>query len=60
MNNIEMKRGTFLRRLMQVVILAALSLVVFVLGNRVVTGSDCDKCPGRGICSGEIDCENYQ
>lgn len=45
---------------MQVVILAALSLIVFVLGNRVVTGRDCDKCPGMGICNGEIDCENYQ
>ena len=60
MNNIEMKRGTFLRRLMQIVILAVMSLVVLALGDRVVTGRDCNKCPGQGICSGEIDCESYQ
>ncbi len=54
-----MKRGTFLRRLMQVTILALMSLVVLALGNKIVTGKDCNKCPGNGICRGETDCDNY-
>ena len=58
-NDKRMTRGAFFKRLMQVTILAVLSLVVFMLGNKVVTGKDCDACPGKGICNGETDCENY-
>jgi hypothetical protein len=55
-----MKRGEFIRKLIRYGLLALLTLIVFALGNRVVTGNDCSACRGNGICGGKTDCNKYQ
>jgi hypothetical protein len=54
-----MNRQDFLKRLIRYGLLAILSLIVFALGNRVVTGTDCSSCPGKGVCNGKTDCNKY-
>lgn len=54
-----MSRIEFFKKLMRYGLLALLTLIVFALGSKVVTGSNCSSCPGKGICSGETDCNKY-
>lgn len=54
-----MNRNDFIKKLMRYGLLALLTLIVFVLGSRVVTGKDCSACPGKGVCKGETDCNKY-
>jgi hypothetical protein len=54
-----MTRYSFLKKIIQAALLALIALIVFALGNRVVTGKDCSTCPGNGICNGETDCRKY-
>ncbi len=54
-----MNRGEFFKKLMRYGLIALLTLIVFALGNKVVTGKDCSACPGKGVCSGETDCSKY-
>jgi len=54
-----MTRIEFIKKILRLGLLAMLALIVFVLGNKVVTGKDCSGCPGKGICSGDTDCNNY-
>lgn len=55
----NMSRGEFFKKLMRYGLLALLTLIVFALGNKIVTGKDCSACPGKGVCSGETDCNKY-
>ena len=54
-----MSRGDFFSKLTRYFLLFLLALIVFALGNKVVTGKDCSGCPGKGICNGETDCDKY-
>jgi hypothetical protein len=54
-----MSRIDFFKKLIRYGLLALLALIVFALGNRVVTGKDCSGCPGNGICNGKTDCNKY-
>jgi hypothetical protein len=54
-----MSRIEFFKKLMRYILLMLVALVVFVLGNKVVSAAGCSTCPGKGICTGENDCENY-
>ena len=54
-----MNRIDFFKKLVRYGLLAMLTLIVFALGNRVVTGKDCSACPGKGVCNGETDCNKY-
>jgi len=54
-----MNRGEFFKKLMRYGLLALLTLIVFALGNKVVTGKDCSACLGKGVCNGETDCNKY-
>jgi hypothetical protein len=54
-----MSRIDFFKKLMRLGLLALLTLIVFALGKRVVTGKDCSACPGKGICNGETDCNKF-
>jgi hypothetical protein len=54
-----MKRIDFFKKLMRYGLLALLTLIVFALGNKVVTGKDCSACAGKGVCNGETDCNKY-
>lgn len=54
-----MTRNEFLKSMGRYGLLALISMIVFFLGNKVVTGKSCESCPGNGICNGETDCDNY-
>ena len=54
-----MNRIDFFNKLVRFGLLAILTMIVFALGNRVVTGKDCSVCPGNGVCNGETDCKKY-
>jgi hypothetical protein len=36
-----------------------MAIIVLALGNKVISGSDCSACPGKGICKGESECNKY-
>ena len=54
-----MGRIDFLKKLVRFGLLAILTMIVFALGNRVVTGTDCSSCHGKGICNGKTECNKY-
>jgi hypothetical protein len=54
-----MARIEFIKRILRLGLLAMIALIVFLLGNRIVTGQDCTACPGKGICRGVTDCDKY-
>ncbi|OFY58704.1 MAG: hypothetical protein A2Y87_01890 [Bacteroidetes bacterium RBG_13_46_8] len=53
-------RTDFIKKTIQAGLLALLALLLLILGGRVVTGTDCSNCPGKGVCKGEKDCRNYR
>jgi hypothetical protein len=55
-----MNREIFLKKLIRYGLLTILAIIVFVLGGRVVTGKGCSSCAGKGICSGNTDCNKYK
>ena len=55
----QMKRKDFLVRIMRYLLLSLLAVVVLLLGNKIVSGENCSKCPANGICSGKSDCYKY-
>jgi hypothetical protein len=52
-----MTRKDFFKRLVQIGLLALLTLVVFSLKSRIVSGYNCSGCPERGICKGNKECK---
>jgi hypothetical protein len=54
-----MKRNEFLRKIIRYLLFGILAVITFLLASRAVTGSSCSSCPGKGICSGEVDCSKY-
>jgi hypothetical protein len=54
-----MSRTDFFSKLIRYGLFLLLAVIAFVLGDRVVTGTNCSSCPGNGICKGETDCNNY-
>ncbi len=58
-NNVQHTRKDFITKLIQAGLLGILLLITFLLGNKVVSGIDCNSCPGNGICRGETDCSKY-
>lgn len=53
-------RGEFFKRIIRMLMISVLALIALSLGSRIVTGKDCSKCPGNGICGGEGDCRKYR
>jgi len=58
MNN-TVSRKKFLDRGIRYILFLALALVAVILGTRTSSASDCNSCPGSGICSGETDCTKF-
>lgn len=56
----DLTRLEFLRKLMRFALLAILSLIVFALGNRVVTAQDCSACQIKNSCRSKTDCAKNQ
>jgi hypothetical protein len=54
-----MTRQESIKKLGRYILLMLMTLIVLLLGNRVVTGSACNSCPGKGVCNGETDCNKY-
>jgi len=54
-----MTRNNFVNRVMQAGLLVLLTLIVFALKNRIVTGENCSSCPENGSCSGKKECNKY-
>lgn len=54
-----MTREEFFKKSGRLGLLAILVLIAIALGNRIVSGSACAKCPGKDICNGETDCSKY-
>jgi len=54
-----MTREEFFKKSGRLGLFAILVLIAMALGSRIVSGSACSKCPGKGICNGETDCNKY-
>jgi hypothetical protein len=54
-----MKRKDFIRKIIQYLLFGILTGIAVILGSRAVTGNNCSSCPGKGICSGDIDCSKF-
>jgi len=54
-----MNRSDFLKKAIRYILLTVLGLITVLLSSRIATGSDCESCPGKGICGGESDCSKY-
>jgi hypothetical protein len=54
-----MNRKDFFRNLIRFMLLGLLSGIAVILGKKVITGTNCEVCPGSGICKGESDCSKF-
>jgi hypothetical protein len=54
-----MNRADFFKRLLRFILLGILAVIAIILGNKAVTGTNCNSCPGKGICKGESDCSKF-
>ncbi len=54
-----MSRTDFLKKLVRYILLIFMAVIVFALGNKVVSAAGCSVCPSRGICTGENDCDKF-
>jgi hypothetical protein len=54
-----MNRIEFVKKVVRYLLFGFIAGIAFLTGSRVVTGSDCSSCPGKGICRGETDCSIY-
>jgi len=52
-------RTDFLKKLIRFLLVSFLAVIALALGNRTVSGRNCNNCPGKGICKGEVDCSKY-
>jgi hypothetical protein len=54
-----MNRNEFIKKVIRYILFMLLTGITLLLGNRIVSGSDCSACPGKGICTGESDCSKF-
>jgi hypothetical protein len=54
-----MERAVFIKKLLRFALLLVISAMAVVLGSRASAESNCNTCPGKGICNGESDCLSY-
>jgi hypothetical protein len=59
MNSNKINRADFLKNMIRIIMGSLLVFIAGVLARRISTGSDCSSCPGKGICSGDSDCEKF-
>jgi hypothetical protein len=52
-------RIEFIKKVIRYLLLGLLVIIGVIGGKKVVTGSSCTSCPGKGICRGETDCSTY-
>jgi hypothetical protein len=54
-----MNRTDFLKTLFRYLLFGLLGFIAIFGGSKAVLASNCSSCPGKGICSGETDCEKF-
>jgi hypothetical protein len=54
-----MTRKNFIIKAIRYMLFGLLTLITILLGTRIISGTDCSACPGKGICGGETDCSKY-
>lgn len=59
MNKMNIDRTIFIKRSFRILIALILALVAGLLSTKVSLAADCSKCPGKGICRGDNDCDLY-
>jgi hypothetical protein len=52
-------RIEFIKKVIRYLLLGLLVIIGVIGGKKVVAGSNCTSCPGKGICRGETDCSTY-
>ncbi|MBN1107514.1 MAG: hypothetical protein JXR66_00895 [Bacteroidales bacterium] len=55
----NIRRSDFIRTSFRIAISLILALVAGLLSTKVSVARDCSKCPGKGKCGGEHECELY-
>lgn len=55
----KISRTVFLEKILRLVLMMVLAFIAAMLGSKAVTGPSCSACPGKGVCNGLADCENY-
>lgn len=55
----KITRTGFVKILIGGLFTAFLAFLAIILGPRTVRGASCSSCPGKGICTGDSDCNNY-
>jgi len=54
-----MNRNEFLQKVIRYLLFGFIAAVIALTGRRAVISNDCSACPGKGICSGETDCNTF-
>jgi hypothetical protein len=54
-----MNRSEFVKKVIRYLLFGLLGGITLLAARRIVTGTDCSACPGKGICKGESDCSQY-
>jgi hypothetical protein len=52
-------RIEFIKKVIRYLLVGLLVIIGMIGGRKVVTGTSCASCPGKGICRGETDCSVY-
>jgi hypothetical protein len=55
----NMNREEFIRSAIRYLLFGLLVIVGIITGSKVATGTNCNSCPGKDICSGESDCSTF-
>jgi hypothetical protein len=55
-----MTRNELLKRLGRYILLLLIAVIAISLGKKVSGENECSTCAGKGICSGNKDCNKYK
>lgn len=55
----KIPRAIFLKRLIRIIMGSLLAFIAIFLAQRISTTNDCNDCPGKGICNGDVDCSKF-
>ena len=54
-----MTRKDFSDKIIRYLLFALLAIIALISGRNANVTADCNSCPGKGICKGETDCQEY-
>jgi hypothetical protein len=59
-DNFDMTRNELIKRLGRYILLLFIAVIAFSLGKKVAGENKCTTCAGKGICTGNTDCNKYK